>query len=205
MMAIGWVMRGSAELSRMFQQLAATATGSKLMPFLFDDKTLGSQRDMLERLVLATNWNPYAPHPAISDADRTTLLDILTECRQLIDFRNRVAHDEWSVWPTDLVPDAIEGRRPARWAKSEVHSSIRALHVLRRHLALAAAALSTMEVKIIEERVGPGRRVAGAGTPATFLRSCAERKAGRIDDWTWDEKQSKHRPRRDNEPINLIE
>lgn len=201
--AIGSTVRASAGVSRMIQQLAATITGSELVPFLFDDKTLGTQRDALESLVMATNWNPYAPHPAVTDEDRKTVLDILTECRQLIVYRNRVAHDEWAVWPTPEVPDAVEGDRPARWAKSTVHSSIRSLRILANHLGLAASALSAMEEKIIAERSGPGRRLIGGSTPERFLQACADRKQGRLDDWRWIDLPSKYRPQRENVPIEL--
>lgn len=195
--AIGAVTRNSAMLAQMFQQLAATVTGSQLVVFAFDDKTLMPQRDLLENLLLATNWNPYAPHPPIAERHRQMTLRVLAECRTLIEFRNRIAHDVWQVWPSDEIPDRLEARKPMRWSSFSVETSIRSVNVVAKQFTAAAVALSTMETRIVRSRRDDSLPDQDA-RPEMFLKSCEERKQGTLDDFLWRKDKWDGRPQRLN-------
>lgn len=193
--AIGAVTHSSAGLAQMFQQVAATVTGSWLVVFAFDDKTLMPQRDLLEKFVLATNWNEYAPHPEIRETDRQVLLDVLSECRQLIEFRNRIAHDTWDVWPSEEVLDRVVGRRPVRWSGTEVETSIGSINVVAKHIGFAAGALSSLESRVDRSRNGD-TRVEEDRRPEQFLQLCDERKKG--SGFLWQSTKWEGRPQRVN-------
>lgn len=152
--AIGGVMFSSSAFSDALQQLAATVIGSDLIFFLLEDKMMGGQLKDVQQLLEGTNSNEWVRHPSISESDRADAIALLKLCEYFVQRRNRVAHDQFAVYPSDEVADQVEARRATRWPKKHLTTSITSLRLLDHSLFSAAISMQILDQAILGTRAG---------------------------------------------------
>ena len=147
-------MFSSSAFSSSLQQLATTVNGSDLIYFLLEDKMMGQQLADITKLVEGVNKNKLITHPFMSDSDKQDALKLFKLCGLFVRIRNRVAHDQFHVFPTEALPDRVEARRSTRWSKSNVTTTIGTIRTLDRMLFSAAVCMQILDASILSTRNG---------------------------------------------------
>ncbi|HEX4442145.1 MAG TPA: hypothetical protein VHZ81_01110 [Galbitalea sp.] len=201
--AMGEVVHNSAMVSQQLQMVGELVSGTGLLYFVLEEQTLGAQLNAVERMALATNWNEYVAHRPLAEQHRQGLLDLFKQVRKLSEYRNRIVHDIWWVFPTDEFPDAIEGVRATRWGKKDAQSTITSVRTLASVMGSAASALSSYHYAIAGNRDGQDLGVTfHEPSPHPQVRSTLESmRNGTLANWRWVEQVPGHgRPSTVNEP-----
>lgn len=187
---IGAVLAASAALSVALERAVVAVSGDDLLGLVMVDLTLGAQRDLLRKLV--AGMDPGATgilsHPRITERERADLLELLGRAKSLVEYRNRVAHDEWQIYWEDDGSYSVMGGRATRISKSTTHTDLRSFQLLADQIVLLDIALGVVEDAVLAFQGGKGDHPAPhvyAAYVGRFRALDDAMSAGTLPGWNW--------------------